>query len=397
MKSTGEVLDWFNNIEKNGKSTFFKLDIEAFYPTISEELLRESLRWAKEITNVSQKEEETILHCRKTFLFWKGEPWEKKENKEFDVGMGSLDSAEVSELVGLFLLSQLSQMIPREKTVLYRDDLLAVVNLTGRLVDKLRKDVVKLFNENGLKVTTETNIRCTDFLDVSMNLEDGSHRPFRKDNKVPVYIDLRSNHPPVVKKNLPKMIGKRVSDLSSSKEVFEKEKPIYQQALKNAGFKEELIYEKSTRKRRRSRDIIWFNPPWSDTVKTNIGASFLRLIDKHFKRDSFLNYHYNRQKMKISYSTMPNMKKIIAGHNRRTLNPEKKLKSEDCDGKGGCKERCIEEKKICQTKQVIYEAELKYEEPHHSIPNQSAPDQEIHRIVKEQVPGEVQPPQMVLF
>ena len=72
--------------------------------------------------------------------------------------MGSLDSAEVSELVGLFLLSQLSQMIPQEMTVLYRDDLLAVVNLTGRLVDKLRKDVVKLFDENGFKVTTETKI-----------------------------------------------------------------------------------------------------------------------------------------------------------------------------------------------------------------------------------------------
>ena len=49
-------------------------------------------------------------------------------------------------------------MIPQEMTVLYRDDLLAVVNLTGRLVDKLRKDVVKLFDENGFKVTTETKI-----------------------------------------------------------------------------------------------------------------------------------------------------------------------------------------------------------------------------------------------
>ena len=92
-----------------------------------------------------------------------------------------------------------------------------------------------------------------------------------------------------------------------------------------------------------------------------------------FRRDSFMIYHYNRQKMKISYSTMPNMKRIIAGHNRKILNPENQLKREDCDGKGGCKDKCIEEEKSCQTKQIIYQAELKYEEPHHSIPNQSAP------------------------
>ena len=66
-----------------------------------------------------------------------------------------------------------------------------------------------------------------------------------------VYIDSRSNHPPVVKKNLPKMIGKRILDLSSTKEIFDKEKPIYQEALKNAGFKDDLKYEKSKKTRRK--------------------------------------------------------------------------------------------------------------------------------------------------
>ena len=41
-----------------------------------------------------------------------------------------------------------------------------------------------------------------------------------------------------------KMIGKRISDLSSSKEIFDSEKSIYQEALKNAGFKEKIEYEK---------------------------------------------------------------------------------------------------------------------------------------------------------
>ena len=378
VKSTGEVLKWFNDLPKTEKSSFFKLDIEAFYPSISEELLLKAIQWARTITTVSQAEEKAILHCRKSFLFWDGQAWVKRDNKDFDVGQGSLDSAEVSELVGLYILSELRRLIPQENTVLYRDDLLAVVNKSARLVDRLRKDVVKLFQSLGLKVTTEINIRSTDFLDVTLNLEDGSHRPFRKDNRIPVYIDSRSNHPPVVKKNLPKMIGKRISDLSSNAEIFEKEKPIYQEALKNAGFKEELKYEKTQKTRRRRRSILWFNPPWSDTVKTNIGSQFLKLVDKHFKDDDFLGYHFNRQKIKISYSTMPNIKRIITSHNRRLINPKEELELIDCDKKGRCKDECFEERKKCQSRCSIYQASLQYETPHASIPALKIPKSKVY-------------------
>ena len=379
VKSTGEVLKWFNDLPKTEKSSFFKLDIEAFYPSISEELLLKAIQWARTITTVSQAEEKAILHCRKSFLFWDGQAWVKRDNKDFDVGQGSLDSAEVSELVGLYILSELRRLIPQENTVLYRDDLLAVVNKSARLVDRLRKDVVKLFQSLGLKVTTEINIRSTDFLDVTLNLEDGSHRPFRKDNRIPVYIDSRSNHPPVVKKNLPKMIGKRISDLSSNAEIFEKEKPIYQEALKNAGFKEELKYEKTQKTRgRRRKSILWFNPPWSDTVKTNIGSQFLKLVDKHFKDDDFLGYHFNRQKIKISYSTMPNIKRIITSHNRRLINPKEELELIDCDKKGRCKDECFEERKKCQSRCSIYQASLQYETPHASIPALKIPKSKVY-------------------
>ena len=222
-------------------------------------------------------------------------------------------------------------------------------------------------------------MRSTDFLDVTLNLEDGSHRPYRKENKIPVYIDVKSNHPPTVKKNLPKMIGKRLSDLSSSKEIFEREKPIYQEALRNAGFEENLHYEKSKKKRgRRRSSVLWFNPPWSDNVQTNIGSSFLRLIDKHFKKDDFLNHHFNRQKMKLSYSTMPNMKKIITGHNRKITDPRSDLKPEECNRKGNCKEDCFEEGEKCQTRCTIYQATLKYEKPHQAIPARKIPVEKVY-------------------
>ena len=55
---------------------------------------------------------------------------------DFDVSMGSLDSAEVCELVGLFLLSKLERFIPKDQIGLYRDDGLAVVELPGTVSRK---------------------------------------------------------------------------------------------------------------------------------------------------------------------------------------------------------------------------------------------------------------------
>ena len=83
-------------------------------------------------------------------------------------------------------------------------------------------------------------MRVTDFLDITLNLENGSFRPYRKDSKPPTYIHKDSNHPLHIKKELLKMISKRISHLSDSKEVFEAEAPVYNAALKNSGYSEGL-------------------------------------------------------------------------------------------------------------------------------------------------------------
>ena len=46
----------------------------------------------------------------------------------FDVTMGSYDGAELCELVGLYLLNQLSTVIDKSSVGLYRDDGLAAIN-----------------------------------------------------------------------------------------------------------------------------------------------------------------------------------------------------------------------------------------------------------------------------
>ena len=96
--------------------------------------------------------------------------------------MGSFDGAEVSELVGLFILNSLQKLFG--KTVgLYRDDGLSVLNTnSGRLCDKARKDILHTFNELGLSITALTNQTSTNFLDVTFDLTNGTYKPHRKPN-----------------------------------------------------------------------------------------------------------------------------------------------------------------------------------------------------------------------
>ena len=61
----------------------------------------------------------------------------KKGNKVFDVTMGSWDGAEVADLVGLHLLSQLTDL--HLDIGLYRDDGLAVCDQSPRQVELTKK------------------------------------------------------------------------------------------------------------------------------------------------------------------------------------------------------------------------------------------------------------------
>ena len=111
--------------------------------------------------------------------------------------MGSFDGAEICELFGLYLLDKLSSLIGRKNVGLYRDDGLAAINSSsGPVLDKMRKDIIALFKNEGLSITIETNLFETDFLDVTFNLATGKFFPFRKPNNQPLYINAKCNHPP---------------------------------------------------------------------------------------------------------------------------------------------------------------------------------------------------------
>ena len=64
---------------------------------------------------------------------------------------------------------------------------------------------------------------------------------------------------------------------------------------------------------------LWFNPPFNSNVLTNVGRKFLRIIDECFPPHHCLHKILNRNTLKLSYSTMPNVFGIIASHNKHLL------------------------------------------------------------------------------
>lgn len=102
----------------------------------------------------------------------------------------------VCELVGLYLLNQLKDIIPKECIGLYRDDGLAVVkNANGPLLDRMRKKIIELFKKEGLSITIDTNLDIVNFLDVTLNLKSNRFYPYRKPNNKLSYININSDHP----------------------------------------------------------------------------------------------------------------------------------------------------------------------------------------------------------
>ena len=335
-KSSQDVLSWFNNLQDKQNYTFLKLDIVSFYPSITEELLLDAINWAKTFTPITNDESKIIIHSRKSLLFYKKKPWIKKDNPNFDVTQGSNDGAEISEIVGLYLLDGLKRYIKKEQQGIYRDDLLAIVKLSGPQIERLRKNLFKFFESKKLKITIEANITETDFLDISFDLNSGIHKPYRKDDNIPSYINKHSNHPTHIKNNLPTMISKRISMLSSNEQVFNQEAYIYNEGLKQAGYDDKIQYIPPTVgnnrvNRKRKRNVIYFCPPWNDALKTNLGKKFLALIDKHFKKNTFLGKLFNRNTVKLSYSTTKNIKSIITSHNNKLINPVERTNDRLCN------------------------------------------------------------------
>ena len=152
----------------------------------------------------------------------------------------------MGELVGIFILYQLSRIYSKNDIGLCRDDGLAVFrNTSGLQAEKIKKHFQSIFRKNNLSIIGKCNLKIVDYLDVTLNLSDSSYKPFHKPNNEINYIHRESNHPPSIIKQLPLSVESRLSKLSSDEIVFIQAASVYEEALKQAGYNHKLSYNSS--------------------------------------------------------------------------------------------------------------------------------------------------------
>ena len=191
---------------------------------------------SRQHVQIKREDFSIIQHARKSLLYNKEIPWQKKNTKLFDVTMGAYDGAEVCEIVGLFLLNNLANKFDKNIVGLYRDDGLALFkNINGHRADKIRKEFHQLFKENGISLEIECNLKTVNYLDITLDLNTGTYKPYRKPNDETIHIHAKSNHPANILKQLPISIESRLSNLSSNSEIFHEASKHYKNIVNQSG------------------------------------------------------------------------------------------------------------------------------------------------------------------
>ena len=105
----------------------------------------------------------------------------------------------------------------------------------------------------------------------------------------------------------------------------------------------------------------------SKSVSTIVSRKFLRLLDKHFPKRSEIRKLFNSSTVKVSYSTMPSMARIIKFHNTQVVNSDTGCDRPDVtNGPSGdstdcncrVKQSCPHNGR-CLTESIVYRAEVR--------------------------------------
>ena len=72
----------------------------------------------------------------------------------------------------------------------------------------------------GLRVTVESPMMTTDYLDVKLNLNNLSYMPYKKQNTKIMYINKCSNHPINILKQKPNIINQCLKKDQVTKKTF---------------------------------------------------------------------------------------------------------------------------------------------------------------------------------
>ena len=142
-KNVYSVIEWFKTLKNKKNLSFIVFDVVNYYPSITLELLMKALMWARQFVDISDEEIDIIVETKKSILYMNGEFWTKKGDTNFDVAQGGFDSAEVCDIVGLFLLSEIEKLNLKAEVGKFRDDGLGASSATPRQSEQIKIFFVK--------------------------------------------------------------------------------------------------------------------------------------------------------------------------------------------------------------------------------------------------------------
>ena len=200
-RNTIEVVKWFEGRNKRIQHRFIQFDIIEFYPSITKELLDETIEFLSQHTVMTETNKNIAKAAAENLLYNRNESWCKKSGGSFDITMGGYAGAELCEAVGLLILHKLRAA--GIEANLYRDDGLCITNKPPKAADKIRKTICSVFKSLGLRITIEMKNRVN-FLDVTLDLDQDTYEPYTKENNVIKYIHASSNHPHNILKKIQK-------------------------------------------------------------------------------------------------------------------------------------------------------------------------------------------------
>ena len=163
-------------------SSFIQLGVKEFYPSINEDIFKNTIQFSKLCATIDDKGLRLIMHCRKFLRFFGNKARRKKSEEScFDVTMCSFDGVEICELAGLYIQSNLENILSKTNFGLYRDDgLILLRNLNGQHMDKKRKAIMKIFQDIGFSIDIQTSHKEVDLFDVTLNLQNSTYVHTRK-------------------------------------------------------------------------------------------------------------------------------------------------------------------------------------------------------------------------
>ena len=178
-------------------------------------------------------------------------------------------------------------------------------NKSGTELERIKKSLQKTFKDCGLEMVAESNLKIVNYLDVTLNLNNGSFRPYHKPGDIIHYISIESNHPSNLINHLPVSIETRLSNNFSNENIFKEAAIYYEDTLNKAGYINKLIYhypsannQENKNKKNHQRNVIWFNPSYSKSVATRIDQSFPHLLDAHFPKNHNFSEIFDRNTVK---------------------------------------------------------------------------------------------------